>query len=115
MPDVYRASRAYASASINRTVRQQEADLFLLVLARLHAARQAGHLARIRALADNRRLWAAILDVLRDCDNLLPEDTRAGLLSIGRYVQREMDSDDPNFDFLVLINKNIAEGLLGNP
>lgn len=114
MPNVYRASRAYASASVNRTVRQQEADLFFLILARLQTARQAGHLARIRALADNRRLWAAVSDVLRDGDNLLPAETRAGLLSIGRCVQREMDSVDPNFDFLVTINRNIAEGLSGN-
>jgi len=30
-------------------------------------------------------------------------------------VQREMDTDEPNFDFLITINKNIADGLSGDP
>ena len=115
MSNVNLASRAYASAAVNRTVRQQEADIFQLMIARLQAARQAGPIARIRALADNRRLWMAVADLLRDDDNSLPVETRAGLLSIGRTVQREMDADEPNFDFLITINKHVAEGLSGNP
>jgi flagellar protein FlaF len=115
MPNVHLASRAYASASVNRTVRQQEADIFHLVIARLQTARQSGQIEQVRALADNRRLWTTIADLLRDGDNPLPPETRAGLISIGLTVQREMDSDEPNFDFLITINKHIAEGLSGNP
>ena len=115
MPSLNLASRAYATASVNKTTRQQEADVFRLVIARLQAARQAGPIARVRALADNRRLWTTVADLLRDSRNPLPPETRAGLVSIGLTVQREMDSDDPNFDFLITINKNIAEGLSGNP
>jgi flagellar biosynthesis regulator FlaF len=115
MPNVHLASRAYASALVNRTVRQQEADIFRLVIARLQAARQSSAIDRVRALADNRRLWTTVSDLLRDGDNPLPPETRAGLISIGFTVQREMDSDEPNFDFLITINKQIAEGLSGNP
>ncbi len=115
MSNLNLASRAYAVASVNRTVRQQEADIFHLVIARLQAARQGGPIARVRALADNRRLWMAVADLVRDSDNPLPAETRGGLISIGRTVQREMDSDEPNFDFLITINKHIAEGLSGNP
>lgn len=115
MPNVNLATRAYAVASVNRTIRQQEADIFRLVIARLQAARQSTDIARVRALADNRRLWTTIGDLMRDSLNPLPPETRAGLLSIGLSVQREMDSDQPNFDFLITINKNIAEGLSGNP
>jgi flagellar biosynthesis regulator FlaF len=107
------ASRAYAAASVNRTTRQQEADIFRTVIARLRAARNAAPIARVRALADNRRLWMAVTDLLRDPSNTLPSDTRAGIISIGHTVQREMDSDEPNFEFLISINKQIADGLSG--
>jgi flagellar biosynthesis regulator FlaF len=109
------ASRAYAMGAVNRTARQQEADIFLLVVARLQAARQSGPIAQVRALADNRRLWTTVTDLVRDSANPLPEETRAGILSIGLTVQRAMDADEPNFDFLITINKHIAEGLSGNP
>jgi flagellar biosynthesis regulator FlaF len=115
MPNLNMASRAYAAARVNRTTRQQEADVFDLVIARLRAARQSGPIARVRALADNRRLWTTVTDLARDGGNPLPPETRAGLVSIGRTVQREMDADEPNFDFLITINKHIAEGLSGNP
>jgi len=115
MPSVNLASRAYAAASVNRTVRQQEADLFRLVIARMQASRQAGTIAQIRALADNRRLWAAVSDLMRDDTNTLPPETRAGLVSISLCVQREMDADEPNLEFLITINKHIAAGLSGDP
>jgi flagellar biosynthesis activator protein FlaF len=115
MSNVNLAARAYAAASANRTTREQEADIFRLVIARLQGARQSGSIARVRALADNRRLWMAVTDLVRDDRNPLPRETRAGILSIGRCVQREIDSDEPNFDFLISINKNMAEGLSGNP
>jgi flagellar biosynthesis regulator FlaF len=109
------ASRAYAAAASHKTVRQQEADLFRLVIARLQASRHATPIARVRALADNRRLWMTVSDLVRDDANPLPPETRAGILSIGKAVQREMDANEPNFDFLITINKNLAEGLSGNP
>jgi flagellar biosynthesis activator protein FlaF len=115
MPSLNLASRAYAAAMVNRTIREQEADVFRLVIARMQAARQSGPTARVRALADNRRLWTAVADLMRDQGNPLPPETRAGIISLGHSVQREMDADEPNFDFLITINKHIAEGLSGNP
>lgn len=113
MPSMNSASRAYAAASINRTTRQQEADVFRQVIARLQASRQTGPIAQVRALADNRRLWTAVTDLVRDPSNGLARETRAGLISIGMTVQREMDADEPNLDFLISINKSIADGLSG--
>jgi flagellar biosynthesis regulator FlaF len=108
------ASRAYAAASVNKTIREQEADVFRAVIARLQVARQASGIERVRALADNRRLWMAVADLMRDGTNPLPQETRAGIISLGLTVQREMDADEPSFDFLISINKQIAEGLSGN-
>jgi len=115
MSNLNLAARAYAAASANRSTRELEADIFFLIMARLQSARQSGPLARVRALADNRRLWMAVADLVRDDRNPLPPETRAGILSIGRCVQRELEADEPNFDFLISINRNIAEGLSGNP
>lgn len=115
MSNLNLAARAYATAAVNRTTREQEADIFRLVIARLQAARHAGPIERVRALADNRRLWMTVADLVRDDRNPLPRETRLGLLSIGSSVQREMDADAPNFDFLISINKNIADGLSGHP
>jgi flagellar biosynthesis regulator FlaF len=115
MPDLRRASHAYASAAVIRSPRQQEADVFRLVTARLQASRVSSPIERVRALADNRRLWTTVTDLVRDVRNPLPPETRAGIISIGLSVQREMDADEPNFDFLISINKNMADGLSGNP
>ena len=105
------AARAYAAASVNRSVRQQESDVFRLTIARLQAARGEGPLAEVRALADNRRLWMAVSDLMRDGENGLPPALRASIISVGMAVQREMDRDNPDYDFLISVNKNIAEGL----
>ena len=115
MSNLKLAARAYAVASANRTTREQEADIFRLVIARMQVARHSGPTARVRALADNRRLWLAIADLMRDDRNPLPRETRAGIISIGRCVEREIEASEPNFDFLISINKNMAEGLSGNP
>ena len=109
------ASRAYASAAVNKTTREQEADVFRAVIARLQAARPDSPIARVRALADNRRLWMVVADLVRDPLNPLPPETRAGIISLSHTVRREMDADDPSFDFLITINWNMAEGLSGNP
>lgn len=111
-----KASQAYAAAAITRrSTREQEADVFREVIATMQVARQASPIERVRALADNRRLWSTVTDTVRDPTNALARETRAGILSIGLTVQREMDAAEPNFDFLISINKQIAEGLSGNP
>ena len=38
-------------------------------------------------------------------------ELRASIVSVGIAVQREMDADTPDFDFLIAINENIAAGL----
>jgi len=48
---------------------------------------------------------------MRDPLNPLPAELRASIVSVGLAVQREMDNDSPDFDFLIEINENIAAGL----
>jgi flagellar biosynthesis activator protein FlaF len=109
------AAQAYESASRHRTQREQEADTFRRATAALKSARDAGMIARIRALADNRRLWLTVRDLMHDPSNTLPVQMRAQIVSVGLAVQREMDQDVPDFDFLINVNENFAAGLSGRP
>ena len=108
---MHQATRAYEAAATHRSQREQEADVFRRAIGALKAARNGNALQRVRALADNRRLWMTVHDLMRDPDNNLPPELRAAIVSVGLTVQREMDLDSPNFDFLIEINENFAAGL----
>ncbi len=114
MPNVTSATRAYEAAASHRSARQQEADVFRRATGALKLARDAEPISRMRAIADNRRLWLAVTDLMRDPRNALPEELRASIVSVGLAVQREMDLPVPNFDFLISINEHFAEGLSAN-
>jgi flagellar protein FlaF len=106
--------RAYGAARAARDPREQEADIFRRVTGGLRAVQRAQQgPARVRAVADNRRLWLAVESALADPANQLPPQMRAGLISLGRAVQREMDRGEPDLGFLIEVNEQVAEGLAG--
>jgi flagellar protein FlaF len=107
------ASNAYAASASHRSLREQEAEVFRRTNAILCRARNKSGVARVRALSDNRLLWTTVMNVLLDPDNALPAELRAAIISVGLTVQREMSCDDPDFDFLLSINENLAAGLSG--
>ena len=108
------AARAYRSSADRRSLREQEADVFRRVVGALRQARTLDdQTAQARALADNRRLWTAVTDLVRDPANQLPVPLRASIASIGVAVQREMDGLEPDWEFLISVNENLAAGLAG--
>jgi flagellar biosynthesis regulator FlaF len=109
------ATRAYQAASVFRSQREQEADVFRRAIGALKASRDAGPVQKVRALADNRRLWMTVGDLMRDPGNALPATLRAAILSVGLAVEREMDRESPDFDFLIDVNEQLAAGLSGQP
>ena len=113
MQTLGQASRAYEAAATHRNQREQEADVFRRASGALKAARHATPIQRLQAIADNRRLWITVAGLMRDPLNALPEDLRASIVSVGMTVQREMEQESPDFDFLIGINENIAAGLSG--
>jgi flagellar biosynthesis activator protein FlaF len=115
MQNVSHAIQAYRTASRYRSQRAQEADVFHHAIAALKGAKGASSIQQVRALADNRRLWTMVSDLLRDPGNALPEPLKASILSVGLTVQREMDQEAPDFEFLISINENLAAGLAGKP
>ncbi|MBI0534329.1 flagellar FlaF family protein [Roseomonas sp. KE2513] len=107
---------AYRAARSAMPVRAQEADVFRRVTGSLRAALDGGAestLRRARALSDNRRLWLAVEGVLVDPTNGLPPPLRASIISVGRTVLKEMESEKPDLAFLIEVNENIAAGLAG--
>ncbi|MEA2773440.1 MAG: Flagellar protein FlaF, partial [Acetobacteraceae bacterium] len=50
-----------------------------------------------------------------DPANALPEPLKASILAVGLAVQRDMDLETPDFNFLISINENITAGLAGQP
>ena len=111
MPTYRQAVQAYESATRYRSQREQEADVFRRTIASLKASQTASAIERIRALADNRRLWVTVNDLMYDPGNALPLQMRAQIVSVALAVQREMERDEPDFDFLIGINENFAAGL----
>jgi flagellar biosynthesis activator protein FlaF len=107
------ATRAYQAATNHRSPRDQEADVFRRASGTLKAARSGDVIRQVQAIADNRRLWITVADLMRDPANALPQELRASIVSVGIAVQREMDQASPDFDFLIAINENIAAGLAG--
>lgn len=105
--------RAYGAARAARDPREQEAEVIRRVTFGLRAALDDDGPARVRAVADNRRLWLAMESALLHPSNQLPPPVRAGLVSLGRAVQREMDGPAPDIAFLIEVNEQVATGLLG--
>ena len=108
------AARAYRTGAAHRSLRDQEADVFRRAGYVLRSSGQQGPMAQIRALADNRRLWNLVEDLVRDPANQLPMAIRANLVSIGLAVGRELDKDKPDLAFLAEVNEQIAAGLSGS-
>ena len=111
MHPMMRAARAYQASADNRSLRAQEADVFHRANGALRSAQDGSQTDRVRAVADNRRLWLTIMGLLQDPGNQLPEPVRAAIISVGRSVMRAMDSASPDFDFLIAVNDNILAGL----
>lgn len=88
--------------------------MFRRAIGALRAAKSAGPVEQVRALADNRRLWTAIDNLMRDPANQLPQPLRASIISVGLAVRREMEQTFPDFEFLIGVNESIAAGLSGD-
>ncbi len=114
MQSMMQAAQAYRAAAAHRSMREQQADVFRQANGALNAGRGGNAVTLARALAENRQLWVTVIGLMRDPANPLPTELRASIVSVGLAVQRDMDRDTPDFDFLISINEHIAAGLSGN-
>jgi flagellar biosynthesis regulator FlaF len=87
-----------------------EAAVFAEANRRLRAA--ASPPDRLRALADTRRLWVMVLDLVSEPATALPLPLRGQIASVAHAMLRECDAEAPDLDFLLDINEQIG-GALG--
>ena len=101
----------------HQTMRARERAAMDRVIGMLRAAQEKGPLSRerIEALFYLRRLWTIFLDDLQDPHNELPQQLRAGIISIGIWMMKEIDrvraraTDD--LAPMIEINEIIRDGL----
>jgi flagellar protein FlaF len=77
----------------HQTLRARERAAMDRVIAMLRAAQEKGPQSRelIDALFYLRRLWMIFIDDLNDPNNELPAQLRAGIVSIGVWMMKEID------------------------
>jgi flagellar protein FlaF len=100
-----------------QAMRAQEGRALDQVLELLREAAKAGHGSRevVSALFQLRRLWGVFLDDLSSEENGLPDALRAGIISIGIWVNKEIDrvrsGQTKDLTPLIEINQIIRDGL----
>lgn len=92
--------------------KQMEAEVFARATRSIREAEaNPDPVALARAVADNRRLWDAVLMAVLDPANQLPQGLRAQLASLSRAVLRECETDTPDLAFIAEMNEQVAAGL----
>jgi len=102
----------------SQNLRSTERRLLEIATDKLIRAQDIGSLAPevFEATAFLRRIWTVFINDLSHPQNALSEDTRASLISIGFWIQSELDrietGQSTNFAALIDINQIIAKGLV---
>lgn len=106
------AFRAYGVVQAARPQREQEAQVFATLAARLRSAlRDATPIATIRAAADARRVFSTVEGIVLDPVSTLPRELRLNIATVARRALREAEGEQPDLDFLASIADDFAAGL----
>ena len=109
---------AYQRAQdITQTPREVEYRIFAKVTSALIDASDDGHddlRGLIEAIHENRKLWTALATDCSDPSNTLPNETRAGIISLSMWVSKYSSTvmrDRASLEPLISLNKSIMTGL----
>jgi flagellar biosynthesis activator protein FlaF len=97
--------------------RLQERAAFDRVLVLLRRAQECGPSSRqaIEALYVLRQLWTLLTDDLVSTENLLPDNLKARLISIGIWMMKEADriaeGKEDSLEAVIAINSIVRDGL----
>lgn len=112
--------RAYQQATARaESPREAEYRLFGQVTRALMAAAEldpSDLRGRVDALDWNRRLWTALSADCADNNNQLPEQLRAGIISLGIWVSKHTSAvirREEEIEPLIEVNRMIMQGLGG--
>ncbi len=104
-----------AGANVIRPARDVEYDVFSRVTRMLRQAEKRGRTpATINAVHKNDELWTILAADLADPANGLPDEVKAGLLSLAGFSIRqgqEVLAGNADTDVLVEINMSVMKGL----
>lgn len=98
------------------TPRQTEYRLFAQVTRSLIEADKGGYPARAKAVNWNRRMWLALQADCASDANSLPDEVRAGIISLAIWVDkhsRKVLRHEGDLLPLVEVNRTIMDGLSG--
>ena len=103
--------------SVVRTARDAEYDIFSRVTRMLRQATERGHGPDMIAAVDkNNQLWTILASDLADPGNALPDEVRAGLLSLAGFSLRhghQALAGKVSLAPLIDINMSVMRGLRG--
>jgi flagellar protein FlaF len=115
---MYQFSYAEVIDDSPREMRARERQAMDRAIELLRAAQQKGPGSRdvFEALFYLRRLWSIFLDDLNNPDNELPPQLRAGLISIGIWINKEVErvrtGKTTDLTPMIEINEIIRDGLI---
>ena len=109
-PDAAQGAAAYRR---RMTPKQMEAEVFARATRAIRGAEAGAAIDRVRAGADNRRLWNAVYGAVADPSNALPPGLRAQIAGVALAVVRECDAAEPDLRFVAEMNDQFAAALWG--
>lgn len=118
--DLCMSLNAYKSVQkIAETPRATEHRLVRQITGEMIEARDVGAqgTALMAPLHRNREMWTVFMADCRSAANGLPAELRAGILSIGMWVDRHTSAvmaGDESIDDLIDVNRTIMDGLLAS-
>ena len=105
------AAKGAAAYRRRLTPKQMEAEVFARATRAIRVAETGTATDRVRAGADNRRLWNAVHGAVADPGNALPPALRARIAGVALAVVRECDAAEPDLAFVAEMNDQFAAGL----
>jgi flagellar biosynthesis activator protein FlaF len=114
---MYQFSYAEVVDESPREMRARERQAMDRAIELLRAAREKGPGSRevVDALFYLRRLWSIFMDDLNNPENELPQQLRAGLISIGIWINKEIErvrtGQTKDLTPMIEINEIIRDGL----
>ncbi|MCF8468685.1 MAG: flagellar biosynthesis regulator FlaF [Sneathiella sp.] len=106
---------AYQKANQNtENPRQTEYRAFAIFTRAMEEVDSEDQIAKIRAVANNRRLWQTLRSDLMSEGNTLPDELKGRLLSIAFWVSRyslQAMKGEASLAPLITVNKQIMDGM----
>ncbi|MDO5706212.1 MAG: flagellar biosynthesis regulator FlaF [Paracoccus sp. (in: a-proteobacteria)] len=110
-------AHAFYGSNTVRTEKDTEYDVFARVTRMLRqAARDGDTVASIQAVHKNTELWNILASDLSHSDNALPDEVKAGLISLALFSVRHGHSvmnGTATVDALIDVNMSVMKGLRG--